>query len=170
MAKKHRNRIWYTGLFRDDAQVASDTRKLPEGTIFFDRENLAYGYAVNGRLKPTRDEQGELIVNEEGYAQLPDLGKLTIIAVKGEKLDWKQIEKAPKGTLAEMGVHGDTIRSHYVMPLNKHTIHTVFEETDEMYDKFANSAMARAGGVEGGYAPTEDSVPEIEPGTSESHD
>lgn len=170
MAKKHRQRTWYVGLFKEAAERAFRNRKLPEGTVFFDKDNLAYGYAANARLVPMRDENNELVVDEKGYAQLPKLGKLTIIAIKGSNINWSAIEKAPKELLKEAGINGDSIRLDYSIPLNKQTIQYVFEETDEMYERFANSALGRAGGMSDGNVTDENPVPETELGASESHD
>lgn len=167
--KKHRNRVWYTGLYKEDAKKVSDSRIIPEGAIFFDKEKLAYSFAMQKRLEPVRDAEGNLIVDDKGYAQLPDLGRLTVIGIKGEQMDWRRIEKAPKGALREIGIQGDSIKALYPVQLNKLTLSTVLEETTEMYENFAKSPLAKAGGVPSGTTADEDNLSETEHGADESH-
>lgn len=141
MAKKHRERVWYTALFQKDADIAFLNRQLKEGTVFFDKEPVAYSYAVNQRLTPLRDENNEIIVNEEGYAQLPDLGKITVIGIKGHILNWKKVEKAPKDALRNIGINADSICVNHPISLNKQTLSVVLEESDEAYERFEKSPM-----------------------------
>lgn len=147
MAKKFRQRTWYVGLFKKEADAAFLHRRLPAESIFFDKESLAYSYSMNERLKPLRDENGTHIVNDKGYAQLPDLGKLTVIGIKGSAMDWNNVEKAPAYLLRDMGISGDSVKTLSVMALNKQTLKTVLEESDEMFNRFAESPLAKAGGV-----------------------
>lgn len=163
MAKKFRQRVWYVGLFKKEADAAFLHRRLPEKMIFFDKENLAYGFSMNERLKPMHDEAGDVIIDKQGYGQLPELGKLTVIGIKGSALNWDEVEKAPTHWLRERGMSGDSILSQSIIPLNKQTIKIVFEESDEMFNRFANSPLAKAGGVMPIAIPeTEDSEPTTE--------
>lgn len=170
MAKKHRQRTWYIALFQEESDKAFLHRRLPNNAVLFDSENIAYSYALNRRLTPIRDENDKLILDEKGYAQLPNLGKLTVVGVKGKALDWKQVEKAPKDALRQMGFSADAIGVKYNVPLNKVTLESVMEETDEMYNKFANSALAKAGGVKPlGDITTEILQSQAELGTDSTH-
>lgn len=147
MAKKHRLRTWYAAFFKKEADQIFLNRLLPDHLVMFDSEDMAYTYKMNQRLMPLKDENGEAIVDENGYAQLPDHGKITVVGIKGSKMDWKQIEKAPKEALRQMDIQADAINVHYRIATNKQNLKVVLEETDDIYNRFANSPMAKAGGV-----------------------
>lgn len=145
MAKKHRHRTWFVALLQEQTDLAFLNRRLPEGTVMFDREALAYGYGQNQRLLPQRDENGNYILDDEGRAQLPTPQRMTVIGIKGKAIDWNRVNKAPKGTLQAQGITGDFIQSDYVIPLNKITIESVLEESDEAFEKFKASPLVKAG-------------------------
>lgn len=145
MAKKHSKRIWYIGLTKDEADLAFLNRRLPIGVRLFDQFSLAFGLASFKRLKPVRDKAGQLVLDEHGYAKLPEPGRITVIGVKGKSLDWKQIEKGEKLPSQTIGIKGDYIEVDYQVALNKQTLDVVLEETDESYESYITSPLVQAG-------------------------
>ncbi len=150
MAKKIKKREWYAATFeRNDVGVStkdvSKTRSLVAKTILFDTPDQAYAHRSSARLQPMKDEEGKHILNKDGIAQLPDYGKITVWGIKGKAIDWKRVSVGRKKDFDQL--NSDVIQLNYELPLNKQTIHTVLEESDDMYNKFANSPLGKAGGL-----------------------
>ena len=162
MAKKPRKREWYIALYDKDAERAKLHRRLPTGALLFDDPSVAYGTANSQRMKPKRDENNEVVTDEEGYAQLEDHGKIVVIGINGKHLNWENIEHAPKKK--NPGSPCDAIQVSETIPLNVKTVYTALEESEEAYKAYRTSPLARRGGLE--YDAT-DSTGEDEPSTSE---
>jgi hypothetical protein len=133
---------------------------------------VAYGYGCADRLEIKRDDNGNPVTNDSGYAQLQNEGKLTLVGIKGSELDWKKVIVLDKPA----GMKGEAITSSVAIPVNKQTLKMILEETDQMYNRFANSPLAKAGGVKpiDSEPPTSDVstaienvLPTVEPGAAQ---
>jgi hypothetical protein len=146
MAKKLRKRIWYLHLYDKEYNQALRTGML-EGTeqhpiLLFDTKEMAYAYAHAGRFEVKR-ENGEVLLNEEGYAQLENKGRIRLIGLKPEYLSWKEMKQIPH----QPGLKGTAMAVFYSLQLNRQTIREVVQETEEMYHQAINNPLAWAGGV-----------------------
>lgn len=144
--KKPRHRIWWYPVFEAEEKQLRKTRLLTEFNgewpILFDSDVQAYSLACAHRLEPKRDENGNIITNENGYAQLDNHGRITMIGIRGSAINWKKVEH-----LKIEGLKGHAIRLIYPLPLNPQTYKKILQETDEMYNKAISTPLARAGGI-----------------------
>ena len=162
MAKKRRHRTWWFPAFESETKEIAKTQVIGDVDndvypLLFDSESLAYNYALGKRLDVKRDEDGNVITNEQGYAQLNDLGRVTVFGFKGKQLDWKRTQALERPASAK----GDAIVVGYNIPLNKQTLDRVFEETEEMYENFKRSPLAQAGGLN--YDTNADAAEDLQP-------
>ena len=134
--KKRRHRQWYIPVFEEGIKELQMTKKLPVHAIAFDNFTDAYSYAASLRLSPVRDENGELVLDEKGLAQLPNFGKINILEIDGKKLDWKRIESISNTfRLKGMAPTHDAIQINYEYPFHKNSIRTLKEESDEFFER-----------------------------------
>lgn len=150
MAKKRRHRTWWFPVFTKEIGEIQKHNELPlfndgGSALLFDQKMVAYGFAVGKRLDVQRNEEGVVVTNDKGYAQLEDHGKITLIGIKGSTIDWKQVSVVDD---KPESVKGEAIVVGYNIPVNKQTLDKVFEETDEMYNRYAGTPLAKAGGIE----------------------
>lgn len=150
MAQKPRHRTWWYPVFEKENKEIQrrgyiGDEAADEFPILFDNQEDAYMMAMGNRLMPKR-VNGEVVLNDEGYAQLEDHGKITLIGVKGQVLDWKKVQKL----VPPAGMKGSIIAVPYELSLHKQNLKQVLQETDEMYQRHINSPLGRAGGLKGG--------------------
>lgn len=145
--KKPRHRIWWYPVFEAEEQELRRTMLLTETDgewpILYDREDQAYALAYAHRLEPKRNEDGSIITNDQGYAQLTNHGRITLIGIRGSVIDWKKV----KHIKAE-GLKGHAIVVQHPIPLNPQTYKKVLQESEQAYVKAISSPLARAGGIE----------------------
>jgi hypothetical protein len=149
MAKKLRHHTWWFPVFTKEVETIRKNKAIGsiesgELPILFNEKMVAYGYAVGRRMDVKRDDNGDVITNDKGYGQLQDHGKITLIGIKGDQIDWKRASVIDKPS----NVKGIAIAASYNVPVNKQTLKTVFEESDEMYNRYATTPLAKAGGLE----------------------
>lgn len=165
MAKKLRKRTWWFPFFESEKKkielrkIIGDT-DAGEMPILFDDPNVAYGFMAAKRLEVYRDENDEVVLNNDGYAKLKNEGKIHVIAFDGKHLNWKNIEVMPGITIEDKHT---AIVSFENIGVNQQTVKKVFEESDELFNRFANTPLAQAGGVK----PIEASDPTDASGSSE---
>lgn len=183
MAKKARHRVWWYPVFEAEKKTLENNGSIgpknedqDECPILFDNYSDAYALAASTRM-PIKMENGERVVNDQGYAQLENLGRITLIGFRGKRMDWKQIKKLPPAD----GMKGEAIALVYQQSAKSYYVEQVLEETDEMYLNQINSPLARAGGIvppadlikkveEAHATPTnEDVLPETEQGAGDEH-
>lgn len=144
MAKKLRKRIWWLPFFESEKKKIELRKKVDANAILFDDPNAAFGYMAAKRLDVQRDEDGNIIMGKDGYAKLKNRGKIHLIAFEGKNLNWKEIG-------LNDGITNDSkhnaIIYHEELPINLQTVKKVFEESDQMFNMFANTPLAKAGGV-----------------------
>lgn len=148
MAKKRRKRIWYFPFFASNKKKIELQKRVGDTAngqppMLFDDPNTAYGFLAARRFDMQKDENGETIVNEDGYGQLKDEGKVHLIAFKGEEINWKNTDVLKE--FSDDKTEGIIVFED--LQVNKQTVKGVFEESDEMYNQFARSPLAQAGGV-----------------------
>lgn len=147
--KKRRHRTWWFPVFSKEVielqarQQIGDVEK-DVYPVLFDDKMTAYGYAVGRRLDVKRDKDGNVILNKDGHAQLKQPGKITLIGIKGKAIDWKKVEILKE---KPESVKGEAFAADYNIPINKQTLAQVFEESDEMYNQYAGTPLAQAGGI-----------------------
>lgn len=164
MAKKRRHRVWWYPAMGADRENIERTNVIGDVTndkhpILFDDKMVAYGYAVARRMDIKRDDAGNVITNDKGYAQLHDHGKIVLIGVKGKDIDWKKAVVLEKPD----NMKGDAISVGYDITLNKQTLEQVFEESDEMYNRYVSSPLGQAGGLSNEQ--NADAAEDIQPAT-----
>ena len=134
--KKRNKRNWYIPVFEDGIKELQNSKQFPVGTLAFDDFNNAYSYAASLRLSPLRDEDGELVLDENGRAQLPPFGKVNIVEIEGRKIDWKNVEIISSlFHLKGMKETRDAIEFQYNFPFHNNSVKTIKEESDEFYDR-----------------------------------
>ncbi|WP_422661820.1 hypothetical protein ACK8P5_26045 (plasmid) [Paenibacillus sp. EC2-1] len=155
--KKKRHRTWWYPAFQKELDKIRISGKIQKTTTItndggtatisapalYDRKDEAYAVATSKRFEAMRDVDGKVITNDEGYARLEDLGRITLIGIRGKAINWKTVSEVPPldGMKGERIVVMDELSTHST------NIDKVFEETDEMYARYANSPIARAGGI-----------------------
>lgn len=164
--KKMRNRTWYAATFENNEVGVStedvmSTKKLVERTILFDHPDAAYAHRMADRMKPLRDENNELVLNDEGIAQLPNYGRVTVFGIKGKAVNWKNVVKVKRKDIGEKAT-ADIIQLGEDLLLNKQTIATILEESDEMYNRYSGSPLAKAGGVTTNQSTPEEAMAQLE--------
>jgi hypothetical protein len=148
MAKKRKKRIWWFPVFSEEAKrlrrlnkITVDDDNLP---VLFDDMEVAYGFAVGKRLDVKRDDNGNVVTNEKGYGQLHDHGRITLIGIKGSAINWKNVSTIEK----PFDLKGEAIAVGDDIGLNRQTLDRIFEEPEELFERFALSPLAQAGGIE----------------------
>jgi len=145
--KKPRHRIWWYPVFEAEEKELREKRLLTqedgEWPILYDREDQAYALAYAHRLEPKRNEDGSIITNEEGYAQLINHGRITLIGIRGSAIDWKKV----KHIKAE-GLKGHAVMVQHPIHLNSQTYKKILQESDKAYHQAISTPLARAGGIE----------------------
>lgn len=144
MAKKLRKRLWWYAFFESEKKKIELRKKIEDTPILFDDPNVAYGYMSAKRLDVQRDENDKIIMHKDGYAKLKNEGKIHLIAFEGKNLNWKELEVIDGVTIEDKH---NAIVSHVDIPVNQQTVKKVFEESDAMFNMFANTPLAKAGGV-----------------------
>ena len=140
MAKKKRKRDWFIPMFEQGLDTVYQDSQFPIGCLAFDSFNNAHAFAAHLRLSPVRDESGELVLDENGKAVLPDYGKINVVQIKTDKIDWKNVTVvSPTFHLRGMRITSDVIEFDYTFPYSKHTVVGVLEEPEEMYKKSSMS-------------------------------
>lgn len=142
MAKKKRNRIWWFAMSAADYKKLKIARKLTEPTVMFDKEHAAYAQAFANRFIPKVDEQGNRVVVDD-YAQLVDTGKIVVMGIRGEAINWSK--KVPSERPGE-GL-GEVIVCDQHIDLTDKVVYKVMEESDDQYYRHLKSPLARAGGI-----------------------
>lgn len=132
--KKRNKRQWFVPVFQEGLDTLKKEGSFPIRTIAFDSFDNAYSYAASIRLTPIRDENGELVLDENGYAILPSHGKISIMEIDGKKIDWKRVDVISNHLhLMGMGEQRDGIELLYHYPFNKSSIRAIREEPDNFY-------------------------------------
>lgn len=166
MAKKKRHRIWWYPLFAEEYKQFIKTRQLgevhedgDEYAMLFDSQTTAYSMACANRFVVKR-ENGEVIKDENGLAQIENHGRIYMIGVKGKTINWKKASalKVPDD------VDGEVIALEEVVKLDRQNIYQIIEENDEAFEKYGKAPFKPQGGVvvDKGTIATEDVQPTTE--------
>jgi len=143
MAKKRRHRIWWMALHTEAYEKLRKTEVIPADTILFDKQNFAYGHGYSNRFEVIRDADNNIVTKSE-YAQLRDRGRIKLVGVTGDIIDWRDkrlvLEKVEDGNAECVSIPRDL-----AMPVG--FVQTILEESDEAYLKHLQSPIARAGGI-----------------------
>lgn len=136
MTKKRRKRDWFIPMFEDGMDTVYNNSAFPIGSFAFDTWNNAHAFAAHLRLTPIRNEKGELLLDKDDKAIMPDYGKITIVQIRTDKIDWKKVKPISKSFhLKGMRVTRDVIEFGYEFPYSKHSTVSILEESDEIYNK-----------------------------------
>lgn len=134
--KKRRLRSWFVPVFEEGIKELTKQKKFPLQLIAFDNFDDAYAYGAHIRLSPLVNEEGETILDEKGYAKLPQLGKINIVELSGKDIDWKKIRVvSPVFRLRGLKEQRDVIEFDYQYPFVNNSIVSIKEENDEYYKK-----------------------------------
>lgn len=143
MAKKRRHRVWWMAVHEEAYNKLRKTEIIPDGSILFDKQNHAFSHGYANRFEIIRNEDNS-VVTKDDYAQLNNKGRIHLVGVTGDIIDWKDrqlvIEKLEDGNVEAIYIHKDL-----AMPIR--FVDQVLQESDENYLKHLQSPIARAGGI-----------------------
>ncbi len=132
--KKRSKRQWFIPVYEEGLELVKQHKHFPMRAIAFDNFDNAYSYAASTRLTPVRDDNGDLVLDENGYAIIPELGKISVIEIDGKKIDWKKTEVVSVYLhLMGMPEQNDAVELLYTHGFNKHAIRSIREEPDNLY-------------------------------------
>ena len=132
--KKRNKRQWFIPVYQDGLEKIKKAKEFPLHALAFDSFDNAYSYAASMRLTPLRDDDGELVLDDNGLAIIPELGLVSIIEIDGKNIDWKQVDIVSSHLhLMGMPERNDGIELLYNHPFNKAAVRSIREEPDNLY-------------------------------------